>query len=172
MTQTSTQALRGRRTALLAACSGLAALALTPALTPAKSAESGADRICGPQDQVRLQITVQNIRSAKGNITLMLYGDKGADFLKKGGRLSRIRVPAKAGEITACMPVPASGSYALSLYHDEDANQKLTKNFLGMPVEGYGFSRDAAVSYRLPELDETVFTAMPGDTHLRITLRY
>jgi len=34
------------------------------------------------------------------------------------------------------------------------------------------FSRDAAVSYRLPQLDETVFTALPGDTPVRITVRY
>ena len=171
MTQTSIQALCRLHTsplAVLAAFAGLAALMLAPA----KAADSGKDRICGPQDPTRLQITVQNIRSASGTITIMLYGDSDADFLKKGGRLSRIRVPAKTGEITACMPVPAPGSYALSLYHDEDANRKLTKNFVGLPIEGHGFSRDAAVTYRLPDLDEAVFTALPGDTHLRITLRY
>lgn len=112
------------------------------------------------------------VRSAKGTVTLMLYGDRDEDFLKKGARLDRIRVPAARGRVEACLPVPRPGSYALSLYHDEDDNKKLTKNWFGLPTEGYGFSRDAAVTYRLPELDEAVITALPGDTFLTITLRY
>ena len=141
------------------------------AVTAAR-AQPPADRTCAADDPVRLQIRVTGLRSARGTVTLILYGDRDEDFLKKGGRLSRVRAPAKTGEVSVCIPVPAPGSYAISLYHDEDANKKLTKNWLGLPVEGYGFSRDAAVSYRLPELDETVFTALPGDTPVHITVRY
>lgn len=152
---------------------GLFALGLFAlALNAPSYARNSLDRVCSPDDPTRLQITVSGIRSTKGTITLMLYGDSDKDFLKKGGRLARIRVVAQKGAVTACMPAPAPGSYAISLYHDEDANRKLTKNFLGLPTEGYGFSRDAPVTYRLPQLDETVFTAMPGDTQLRITMRY
>lgn len=147
---------------------GLAAFLLAaPAL-----AASVSDRPCTADDLVRLQIKVAGVHNARGTITLMLYGDRDEDFLKKGKRLGRIRVPAQKGEVTVCMPLPAPGSYAISLYHDEDGNKKLTKNWFGLPIEGYGFSRDATVSYRLPQLDETVFTAMPGDTQVRITMRY
>ncbi len=141
-------------------------------LTAIALAKPVSDRVCTATDPIRLQIEVAGIHSAKGTITIMLYGDRDEDFLKKGKRLARIRVPARKDELTVCMPVPAAGSYAISLYHDEDANKKLTKNFLGVPTEGYGFSRDAAVTYRLPQLDETVFTALPGDTPVRITMRY
>lgn len=145
---------------------------LISAASAGRETPASANRVCLPTDQNRLQITVTGIHSAKGAITLMLYGDRDEDFLKKGMRLSRIRAPAQKGAITICMPVPVPGSYAISLYHDEDGNKKLTKNFLGVPIEGYGFSRDAEISYRLPELDETVFTVMPGDTQIRITMRY
>ncbi len=130
------------------------------------------DRACIAGDPVRLQITLTGVRNARGQIVINLYGDRDEDFLKKGKRLSRIRVPAQAGEVTTCLPVPAPGSYAISLYHDEDGSKKLSKNFFGLPTEGYGFSRDAPISLRLPDLDETVFTAMPGDTPVRITMRY
>lgn len=141
-------------------------------LAPPAMAEPAYDRQCTKDDPVRLQIHVNGIKSEKGNITLMLYGDRDEDFLKKGKRLSRLRVPAKKGGVSVCMPLPASGSYAISLYHDEDANKKLTRNFLGLPIEGYGFSRDAAISYRLPQLDEAVIGAMPGDTQIQIRMRY
>ena len=135
-------------------------------------AGTAVDRVCNADDPVRLQVVVSGLRAASGNVTIMLYGDNRQDFLKKGGRLVRIRVPAQAGDVRVCVPAPAPGSYALSLYHDEDGNKKLTKNWLGLPTEGYGFSRDAAVSYRLPELEEAVFTALPGDTPVPITMRY
>ena len=145
---------------------------VTVFLESAALAEWRADRLCTGDDQVRLQITVAGVRNARGTITINLYGDRDADFLKKGKRLSRIRVPAQMGEVVACMSVPTPGSYAISLYHDEDGSKKLSKNFLGLPKEGYGFSRDAPVSYRLPDLDEAVFTALPGDTRIRVTMRY
>ncbi len=122
--------------------------------------------------QVRLQIIVSGVRNAKGAITIMLYGDRKRDFLKKGKRIGRIRIPAQAGEVAGCMLAPAPGSYAITLYHDEDANRKLTKNWLGLPTEGYGFSRNAPVTYRLPELEDAVFTALPGDNAVRIRMRY
>jgi len=140
--------------------------------TASSRAGTARDRVCNADDPVRLQIAAAGLRSAKGNVTILLYGDSKEDFLKKGGRLARIRVPAQAGEMRVCIPVPVPGSYALSLYHDEDGNHRLTKNWLGLPTEGYGFSRDAAVSYRLPHLEEAVFTALPGDTSVRITVRY
>ena len=140
--------------------------------SPARGAEALREGECATGAETRLRITVMGVRSAKGTVTLMLYGDRDEDFLKKGARLDRIRVPAARGRVEACLPVPRPGSYALSLYHDEDDNKKLTKNWFGLPTEGYGFSRDAAVTYRLPELDEAVITALPGDTFLTITLRY
>ena len=41
-----------------------------------------------------------------------------------------------------------AGNYAVQVMHDENENNKLDTNFMGMPIEGYGFSnnprRDAA----------------------------
>lgn len=36
-----------------------------------------------------------------------------------------------------------SGSYAVAFFHDRNMNNKMQKNFLGIPQEGYGFSNDA-----------------------------
>ena len=33
-----------------------------------------------------------------------------------------------------------SGSYAVSVIHDENANNTLDTNWIGIPKEGYGFS--------------------------------
>jgi uncharacterized protein (DUF2141 family) len=35
-----------------------------------------------------------------------------------------------------------AGTYALSIFHDVDNDNKLSTNLLGMPNEGYGFSNN------------------------------
>lgn len=39
------------------------------------------------------------------------------------------------------------GEYAIKIYHDEDNDNELDTNFLGMPTEEYGFSNDARGSF-------------------------
>jgi len=39
------------------------------------------------------------------------------------------------------------GGYAIKVYHDEDNDDELDTNFLGMPTEEYGFSNDARGSF-------------------------
>jgi uncharacterized protein (DUF2141 family) len=36
-----------------------------------------------------------------------------------------------------------SGSYAVAFFHDRNMNNKMQKNLLGIPQEGYGFSNNA-----------------------------
>ena len=39
------------------------------------------------------------------------------------------------------------GEYAIKIYHDEDSDNELNTNFLGMPTEEYGFSNNARGSF-------------------------
>jgi len=50
----------------------------------------------------------------------------------------------------------AAGTYAVMVMHDENGNGKLDTNFVGMPIEGYGFSNDPKVP-RKPTFDEAKF---------------
>lgn len=38
-----------------------------------------------------------------------------------------------------------SGQYAVAAYHDINDNQKLDKNFLGIPIEPFGFSNNPTI---------------------------
>lgn len=121
---------------------------------------------------VNLLIAVTGVRNARGAISINLYPDAPDDFMKKGKWVERVRVPAQAGEVSACMPVPQSGRYAVSLFHDENNDRRLGRNWIGIPSEGYGFSRDAPTPLRLPHFEEAVITTGPGINRLRIKMRY
>jgi len=115
-----------------------------------------------------VSVSVHKVSSAKGTVTAVLC-DK-TTFL---GRCAAIqRQPANAGTVVVSFPDVAPGRYAISVYHDENANKKLDRNMFGMPSEGYGFSRDAPIRMGPPSFDDAAFDTGPNGTELAISLRY
>jgi uncharacterized protein (DUF2141 family) len=49
------------------------------------------------------------------------------------------------------------GTYAIKVFHDEDNNKTLNTNFLGIPVEDYGFSNNARALIGIPSWDKAKF---------------
>jgi uncharacterized protein (DUF2141 family) len=49
------------------------------------------------------------------------------------------------------------GVYAFTVHHDENDNNKMDKNFLGLPGESYGFSNDLHPMISVPVFDEAEF---------------
>jgi uncharacterized protein (DUF2141 family) len=49
------------------------------------------------------------------------------------------------------------GKYAFKFIHDENKNDKLDTNWLGIPKEGFGFSNNPSMSFGPPSFDKTIF---------------
>ena len=50
------------------------------------------------------------------------------------------------------------GEYAVKAFHDEDNNDDLNTNLLGIPIEDYGFSNDARGMFGPPSWDDAKFS--------------
>lgn len=62
--------------------------------------------------------------------------------------------------------------YAVAIYHDENSNHHFDRNFLGLPAEGYGFSRNAVPLFAPPRFDAVKIAVHPGANRIAIRLRY
>jgi uncharacterized protein (DUF2141 family) len=130
---------------------------------------SAADPACD-QRPFSIQLTVKNVKSAKGLITVDLHDDNPDKWLKKGGRVGRVRVPAQQGETMICIPVDQAGTYAFALYHDKDANLKLNKNWIGLPSEPFGVSNDAPIRLGPPSHKDAALQVTGPHTPASVTL--
>ena len=85
-------------------------------------------------DGPAVSVTVTGLRSAAGKVRVQLYNATKRDWLEKGRWLNRIELPARAGSMTFCMPVPAAGSYGIGVRHDVNNNGEsdLTQDGGGM----------------------------------------
>ncbi|GBD88288.1 hypothetical protein BMS3Abin03_02223 [bacterium BMS3Abin03] len=62
------------------------------------------------------------------------------------------------------------GEYAIKVYHDENSNGKLDKNFLGIPTEDYGFSNNASGTFGPADYDDAKFLFNKNKMTIGITI--
>ncbi len=94
-----------------------------------------------------------------GFIELQLYDSANA-FVAELNPLQKLRYPA-AAETSYRFQDLAPGEYALRVYHDANSNQRLDKNFIGIPIEAIGFSN--RYSPRAPpSYSQAAFTIAAG----------
>jgi uncharacterized protein (DUF2141 family) len=116
-----------------------------------------------------LTVTVDHIRNDHGTILAALY-DSDASFMKQPLARATFKLKATPGEVHYVFHDLPPGTYALTVFHDENENGQLDKNLLGIPKEGYGFSNSTAT--RPPKFDQAAFTFDGTRASIAITLHY
>ena len=98
--------------------------------------------VLNAQDSISQNITVKitNLDNNKGKVFVALY-DSENTFLGKAYKSSVNPILDNSCEVVF-KNVP-NGTYAISLFHDENDNNKMDSNFLGIPKEDYGCSNNA-----------------------------
>jgi uncharacterized protein (DUF2141 family) len=110
--------------------------------------------IAVPAQAATVEITIANVRNANGVVHVDLCPQK--VFLTEKCPYSG-EAPAHAGTVSVTIHDVAPGQYAAQANHDENRNHKVDKNFLGIPKEGIGFSRDAKIHMAPPKFGDAVF---------------
>ena len=114
--------------------------------------------------QSELEVEIVKLRNNKGTIALELV-DKDNKTVK--GIKGKI-VDKKS---TILIEGLKDGKYAIRYFHDENSNDELDMNFLGIPKEGYGFSNDAYGKFGPKDFEEWIFI-VSGGTKIKLTTKY
>jgi uncharacterized protein (DUF2141 family) len=88
-----------------------------------------------------LTITVSGIESTDGGIQIGLYNNRESFPLVDGQyKLFYFDVKEFSGDFTI-KDLPG-GEYAVAIFHDKNSDKICNTNFLGIPKEGFGFSKN------------------------------
>ena len=121
-----------------------------------------------------LTIRVTGARNNKGQIALALFPSEAgfpADS-SKAVRLQRTAIDAQTLSAQFVLERVPYGVYAVAVFHDENMNGKLDKNFVGAPKEGYGASNNPRKRMGPPRFDEAKFSLSQPDELIEIKLIY
>ena len=102
-----------------------------------------------------LNVEIAGIAEAKGEVLVALF-NKSEGWLRNGAGASS--ATAQVGSVKVTFTDLPEGDYAVSVIHDLNSNKKLDANAVGMPIEPYGFSNDAAGNFGPPSFDQAKFT--------------
>lgn len=134
------------------------ALALPPTARKTPSCAAGKPSVL---------VHVAGFKQPRGKVKLSLYGSEG-DWLEKGGRISRVKVPVTGKAMNICLPVPAPGRYAVAVHHDLNVNGERDRQ------DGGGYSRNPKVSLLNPKpsFSKAAFTVGNGPSKVGVRLLY
>ena len=113
---------------------------------------------------------VVGLRSTKGVLQLCVTRDA-TDFpdCRKGGSGIRRTIPATAPRLRFEGLPP--GNYAIAVIHDANGNGRLD-TLLGVPREGFGFSRNPVIRFGPPRFSAAAFP-LSGDAQIQqVRIRY
>ncbi|VWX53788.1 DUF2141 domain-containing protein [Novosphingobium sp. 9U] len=125
---------------------------------------------CESGDGPAVLVNVEGVKSSAGKVRIQTYRGTSADWLQKGRWLSRIEVPARAGRMTFCLPVPGAGSYAVAVRHDVNGN-----GGTDIRTDGGGMSNNPSINiFNLgkPSVSKTAFPVGNGVKAIRIEMKY
>lgn len=116
------------------------------------------------QEKISIEIEIKNLRSEKGKIFFQFL-----DFNQKV--LKEVVADIENGTSVIQLSGLKPGEYAFRYFHDENNNQKMDKNLMGIPREGFGFSNDPAILVGEPSFDKWLFK-IDTDLKVKTTIKY
>ncbi|WP_294048157.1 DUF2141 domain-containing protein [Sphingopyxis sp.] len=123
-----------------------------------------------PTPAPTVEVSVTGLRSTKGQILVCLTTNPRAfpDCSKDKGSVRLAVKAADAGDFA--VHAPATGTYAIAVVHDENNNNKMDVAIF-LPKEGFGFSRNPAITVGPPSFKSASF-AVAGDMRQSIKMKY
>lgn len=101
-----------------------------------------------------INIKVTNIKNMKGVIRVGII-NKAEAFPYDA--FTGKKVPISGNSVNVKFTDLAPGEYAIAVHHDENCNDKVDKNGLGLPIEGYCFSNNVKALVAPPKFKYAKF---------------
>ena len=120
------------------------------------------------QNQVKAD--VENFENNKGICQACIF--QSAASFEKMQALQCVNATVKDNRASFSFTNLPDGTYAIFVFHDVNRNNKMDRNFLGIPKEGYGASNNKLPFAAAPKFSENKFVlSNQSSIQLKIRLR-
>ena len=86
--------------------------------------------------QSSITVEIVDLENNEGRVIVALLNEQEEDYMDTSAVISD-------NKCTVIFNGVKPGKYAVRFIHDENENEELDTNFIGIPKEGFGFSNDA-----------------------------
>ena len=122
-----------------------------------------------PKDTGSIEITITGFKNSNGVAKVALVNSEENYDAKAPFEGYNFKIfDNKVVKIISNLPY---GEYAIKVFHDENANDKLDKRIFGIPAESYGFSNNVRAQFGPPAYQDAKFELNAPVIHLEIEVR-
>ena len=114
-------------------------------------------------------VRVLGLRSNAGTVRVVIHDH--AEGFPGDDPLQRAQASIENGSAVVRFTGLPDGTYAVSMFHDENDNGELDETWIGKPTEGVGSSNNPKPKMRAPSFEEASFT-LEGKRTVSILARY
>ena len=146
---------------ILASCAVI--ISLVACTVPRSAEKAAAER---PPGAGSVEVSIQGVASEKGIVYGSIYlssdgfpDDKGLAYTYQ----SASAIEANAGSLSLKFASVPAGWFVVAVLHDEDGDEELSMNLMGVPKEDYGFSRNPDSIFGPPPFDDAAVYLEPGE---------
>ena len=125
----------------------------------------------GEASAARIVVTISGLKSNEGGVYVGLYASP-SKFLNGAQVDVMKKVRASTAPITVAFDNLPAGTYAVGAYHDENYNDHLDTNLLGLPTEGYALSNGVRAVTSKPTFQQAAFTVGNDGAAVLLQIRY
>ena len=121
-----------------------------------------------------VEVTITGVRAQQGGVLVVALYDRQATWLMLDSARIVRRLAATADSLTTVFEdLPYDSNYAIAVFHDRNANDKLDMRWFPFPKpkEGAGVSRDHERMGK-PKYEQARFALLSSLEYQRISMRY
>jgi uncharacterized protein (DUF2141 family) len=119
-----------------------------------------------------LRIHLTGLRNQKGQIAGALFKSSDGWPEDRHKVFREDAYPFKGTSATLTFEHVPPGRYGVAVIHDENSNEKLDRNFFGIPTEGFGFANNPHVVWKAPAFRDSLVHVTCPVTETTIRMIY
>ena len=123
------------------------------------------------EPECTLLIHATGFRNQKGFAGAAIFASPDGWPEKEDKSVAHDGFPISGNEATLPFKLPP-GNYGVVVLHDENKNEKLDRNFLGVPTEGFGFANNPRVFLTAPPFSQATIPVTCPVTKIDVKIIY
>ncbi|MEA5502418.1 DUF2141 domain-containing protein [Halotia wernerae UHCC 0503] len=120
----------------------------------------------------KLTVEIDGLRNKVGQVCVSIFAGSQGFPNNRDRILQRQCTKINDTSLKVSFDNLKAGNYAVAVMHDQNNDLNLNRNDLGMPIEGFGFSRNPEVRTNAPKFSDAAILVAGPNTNIQIQLKY
>jgi len=120
----------------------------------------------------KLAVEIDSFRNRQGQVCVSLFASSQGFPNNRKNVVQRQCNKINSAPMMVNFTNLKAGNYAVAVIHDTNGDGTLNRNDLGMPIEGYGFSRNPEIRTAAPKFNDAAVLIAGPSTSVQVQLKY